>query len=99
MDLPHDKEEFVKKLHEGIDDTSRKIDELRVQANLAQAESKQYIEERIEQLEQKRRDLKSEADHLYKSTDSAFHTLRDGCAASWKAFRESVDKALSEFKS
>ena len=98
MNLPKSKDEFVATLHEAIDATSRKIDELRVQARLGEAEAKDKVNERIEDLEQKRDGLRDQLRQLKDSTGSAVEALQEGCSRSWDEFKNAVDKAIGEFK-
>ncbi len=97
MNLPS-KEEFVAKLHDGIDEVSRKLDELRVQANLGKMEARDKMSDGLDSLDRKKVKVQRELQDVKESSGEAFHALADGCQKSWEEFRFAVEDAASRFK-
>ncbi len=97
MNIPN-KEDFVATLHKGIDDVSRKLDELRVQANLGKMEARDKMGDGLDSLDRKKAKVQRELQSVKESTGEAFHALADGCQKSWEEFRFAVEDAASRFK-
>jgi len=99
MKFPKDKDQLADALHQGIDEVSQKIDELKVQASLAKAETRQAIQERLDSLHQHTVDLRGRIKHLKSASGSAAQDLAEGCKHSFKTLRAAVEQAIGEFKS
>ncbi|ACA99469.1 MULTISPECIES: hypothetical protein [Cyanophyceae] len=98
MNLPSNKDELVTQLHQQIDEASRNIDELKLQANLAKAEARSAFEANIATLESQKVKLQEQVNHLKHSTDNAWQELAEGCQKSWHEFQSAVQKAIAQFK-
>jgi predicted nucleic acid-binding Zn-ribbon protein len=94
-----EKEKVVARLHQRIDNASRKIDELKLQTHLAKADAKVAFDERIESLENQRNKLRDDVHHLQHLTSNAWVDLAEGCKNSWNELKSSLRKAVSEFQS
>lgn len=99
MKFPKDKDQLTAALHRGIDEVSQKIDQLKVQASLAKAETRQAIQERLDTLHQRKLELQGQINHLKSATGSAAHDMAEGCKQSFQTFRAAVEQAVGEFKS
>lgn len=99
MKLPASKDDFVQELHRGLDQTSRQIDELKLKAKLGEAEARDALERRAEQLETQQRKLKEQLDELQQSGAEASSTLMDGAGRAWDSLRSSLDDAYRQFSS
>ena len=99
MTFPKDKDQLTSALHHGIDEVSQKLDELKVQATLAKADTRQAIQERLASLHQRKVELVSQVNHLKSVSGSAAHDLAEGCKHSFQTFRAAVEQAIGEFKS
>ncbi len=93
------KDEMVSHLHKQIDETSRKVDELKLKSHLAKAEVKTSMEETINKLDHQQGKLKNAMNHLAFCSESAWDELAEGCQRSWKEFKDAVENAVEKFKS
>ena len=92
------KDDFVAELHSQIDDASRKIDELRLQTDLATKEAQTAFDERIGQLEKERDRVRKQIADLKNCAEDASEELTKGCQQSWEVFKDSLGDAMKKFK-
>jgi hypothetical protein len=81
------KDEYIKKMHEGIADLSEKIEKLKVKAKGAQGEAAIKMNKAIAELKVKQEAAKKKLGELGKDTSSA-----------WSAMKSGLDKAMGELK-
>ena len=81
------KDEYVKKMQEGLVDLSDKIEKLKAKAKGAQGEAAVKMNEALAELKIKHEAAKKKLGELGKDTSSA-----------WSALRSGLDKAMGELK-
>ena len=92
------KDELVKELHHGIDEASRKIDELKVQTHLATKDAESSLQESVAKLEAQRDEMKEKVAALKNSAEDASEELGKGCQQSWATLKESLADAFNKFR-
>jgi archaellum component FlaC len=82
------RETYKEKVRIKIEDLQADINKLKAKAAGAQAESKEYINEQIEQLEDKVRE-----------GQKALKELSEATAGTWEGIREKIDPAIQSLES
>jgi uncharacterized coiled-coil DUF342 family protein len=92
------RQETVDKLKIKLDEWNTKIDELEVQARLAEMQNREKYESEIARLKEKRDELKDTLDNMPDSGHKAFEELRTGAEQAWDALSEAYNRARDQFK-
>jgi uncharacterized coiled-coil DUF342 family protein len=91
------RQETVEKLKLKLDEWNAKIDELEVQAKLAEMQNREKYESEIARLKQKRDELRETLDKMPESGEKAFEELRTGAERAWDVLSDAYTKAKSQF--
>lgn len=95
-DFDRNKDEFLKKAQEQLDQLDQKVDELRRRAKTAA--SQKQIDRTIRQLEAKRKEAAKKLDQLRSASGPAWEDLKTGVSAAINDLTAACDKAASHFK-
>lgn len=93
-----EKEKLVEMMKNEMQNWRTRLDELRVQARLGQAEMRQVVQPEIEKIEQELRKVEEQAKQLQSASDNALDDIKRGVDTALKAIQESFGKASSQFK-
>lgn len=91
------REETVQNLKLKLDEWNTKIDELEVQAKLAEMQNREKFESEIARMKQKRDEIKDRLENMPESGQKAFEELRQGAEQAWDALSDAYQKARSHF--
>ncbi len=91
------KEAFVSKTNEELAALDQEIEELKVKARVATAETQKKVNEQIAQIDRERKLMAERLDAVAKSTGNAWKQLRGGAQSAWGELKNSVKKAGREF--
>lgn len=86
-------DEFADIAHRGINEAQQKIETMQLKCKLAQADTKQELEQNVERLEQRKQELEGLLEELRQTGNEASSTLMEGCRESWQRFSQSVEEA------
>lgn len=92
------RQETVEKLKLKLDEWNAKIDELEVQARLAEMQNREKYESEIARLKQKRDELRDTLENMPESGEKAFEELRTGAEQAWEAISDAYNRARAQFK-
>ncbi|KIH75577.1 hypothetical protein SAMN05660860_00300 [Geoalkalibacter ferrihydriticus] len=82
------KEAYRRKIEAQLEEWNAEFDVLKARAKKAGAESQMKFDQQIEELKKRRENVRERLKELQKSSDEAWHKMRDG-----------IDKAVAELKS
>ncbi|MDZ7760431.1 MAG: hypothetical protein U5L00_09270 [Desulfovermiculus sp.] len=88
----------MEKLKLKLDEWNAKIDELEVQARLAEMQNREKYESEIARLKQKRDELRDTLENMPESGEKAFEELRTGAEQAWEAISDAYNRARAQFK-
>ncbi len=91
------REETVENLKLKLDEWNTKIEELEVQAKLAEMQNREKFESEITRMKQKRDEIRDRLEKLPESGEKAFEELRGGAEQAWEALSDAYQKAKSHF--
>ncbi len=91
------REETVENLKLKLDEWNTKIEELEVQAKLAEMQNREKFESEITRMKQKRDEIRDRLEKLPESGEKAFEELRGGAEQAWDALSDAYQKAKSHF--
>lgn len=96
------REEFLQKLKTQLDDLNERWqierERLETLARNTSADARKTVESQIEELREKRREMKEKIVDLEVAGENAWEELREGAEQAWKALTEALKKASSHFK-
>lgn len=92
------KKAYEQKMDAQIREWSAKIDVLKAKADKAGAEQKVKYYERIESLQNKRKELENKFDELRNSSELAWEEFRGGVEQAWGELKNAVERAGEKFK-
>jgi TolA-binding protein len=92
------KDDFVKKAREQLDQLDKQIAELKAKARTANAETQKQINKSIAELEPKRKAAEKRLDQLKSSSDKAWKDMKDGVLAAINDLSTACTRAASRFK-
>ena len=92
------RQDYIQKLKLKLDEWNAKIDELEVQAKLAEMENREKYEAELSRLKEKRDELKDKIENMSESGEKAFEELRTGAEKAWESLSEAFNNARSQFK-
>jgi uncharacterized coiled-coil DUF342 family protein len=91
------RQEAVENLKLKLDEWNTKIDELEVQARLAEMQNREKFESEIARMKQKRDEIRDRLENLPESGQKAFEELRQGTEQAWDVLSDAYQKARSHF--
>ncbi|MGM0760849.1 MAG: hypothetical protein ACQEUB_14290 [Thermodesulfobacteriota bacterium] len=91
------REETVENLKLKLDEWNTKLDELEVQAKLAEMQNRKKFESEMARMKQKRDEIRDTLDKLPESGEKAFEELRTGAEQAWDVLSDAYQKATSHF--
>jgi predicted nucleic acid-binding Zn-ribbon protein len=89
---------FVKRLHEQIDATNSKIDDLEVRAHQAEADAQVEYQERIATLRERRNTLQKRVNELGEASEDAWESLQEGVNNAWNELSDAVSQAQDRIR-
>ena len=92
------REEYVQQLKDKLDEWNAKLDELKLQAKLAEMENREKLDMEIETYQARRDEIRARLEEMRTSGEEAFHDLRQGAEQAFEALKESFYNARSHFK-
>jgi chromosome segregation ATPase len=96
-EVPENLEEAVGAFEQKIKELETKLDELKLQGHLAQAEAKTEYQDRIKEFERRKSDLLRQLDQWRKSGDEAAGSIKQGVDGAYREMRNAFDRALKAF--
>jgi uncharacterized coiled-coil DUF342 family protein len=91
------RQETVEKLKLKLDEWNAKIDELQVQARLAEMQNREKYESEIARMKEKRDELKHTLDSMPESGQKAFEEFQKGAEQAWEALSDAYNRARAQF--
>lgn len=91
------REKTVENLKLKLDEWNTKIDELEVQARLAEMQNREKFEAELTRMKQKRDEIKDRLEDLPESGQKAFEEFRQGAEQAWDVLSDAYQKARSHF--
>lgn len=95
-DFERNKDEFLKRAQQQLDQIDKETDQLRRQAKTAT--SRKQVDRTIRQLEAKRKEAAKKLDQLRSASGPAWEDLKTGVSAAINDLTAACDKAASHFK-
>jgi lipid II:glycine glycyltransferase (peptidoglycan interpeptide bridge formation enzyme) len=92
------RQDYLEKLKLKLDEWNAKIDELEVQAKLAEMENREKYESELARLKKQRDELIDRIDKMRDSGEKAFEELRAGAEQAWDSLAEAYKRAREQFK-
>jgi len=92
------REEYVQQLKNKLDEWNAKLDELKLQAKLAEMENREKLDMEIETYQARRDEIRARLEEMRTSGEEAFDDLRQGAEQAFEALKESFYNARSHFK-
>jgi predicted nucleic acid-binding Zn-ribbon protein len=92
------KDEFVDKMKDHLDEASLRISALRLRLDLAKDESKIGLQNQIDEIECIRTDLTTKLAKVTNARELAVIDLITGCQHAWESLKSSLDIARERFK-
>lgn len=92
------KEEYIAKLEAQLQEMSTKIDELKVQANLAKAEARDEFNRQIEIFRQRQSTALNKLDELRNSGGEVWDELKFGIDSAFDDMKKAMKNALDKLK-
>ena len=92
------RDEHIQELKQQLDTWNAKIDELEVQAKLAEMENREKYEAEIQRFKKKRDELRKTIEEMAHSGEAAFSELQRGAEQAWEALSEAYKNAKQHFK-
>jgi predicted nucleic acid-binding Zn-ribbon protein len=96
-DIMNDKDAYVQKLHQKLDEWNAEIDKLKAKADRAEAESRVKYLKKIEDLEEKHITAEKKLAELREAGEGAWQDLKSGLQNAWDAMEEALTSARSRF--
>lgn len=93
-----DKEKMIKSVKEEMQIWQGKLDELKVQAKLGQAELRNAVQPEIDRIESEMGKLGKRLKEMQEASGKAFEEIRSGMGTALDAIKSSVEKASSHFR-
>ncbi|MFW5972887.1 MAG: hypothetical protein ACOCTG_02760 [Bacteroidota bacterium] len=93
-----DRDTYVEKLKEQIDQWNAKIDELEQAVEQGKVESRVLAEERLKDLRYRRDDMRKRYEGLQESSGNVWDDLKRGADAAWQDLEKSFERARAEFE-
>jgi len=91
------RQEYIDKLKLKLDEWNAKIDEMEVQAKLAEMENREKYESEIARFKAKRDEIQNRLETMRHSSEQAFEELRQGAEQAWDSLWDAYKKAKSHF--
>ncbi len=92
------RDEYVKKVNDQIDQLDKKIDQLKVQAEKLSKAQRKELDKNIADLEQKRRIAAQKLDKLKSASASAWEDIRKGTQAALDDLERTYERVAARFK-
>jgi chromosome segregation ATPase len=97
-----DKEEFIKKMKQELNEFNYRYNiernKFEAKAQHLNADAKKRLEEELEKLRKKRKELKEKIVDLEVAGENAWFEVKEGAEEAWKALGKAFKKATSHFK-
>lgn len=93
-----EKDEFIRRLHEQIDEWDKEIERLMAKAAEMEAESREQYYEQMAELKSRRAEFEEKLERLQKSGEEAWKDLQTGLEMAALTLGETLRSALSRFK-
>jgi uncharacterized coiled-coil DUF342 family protein len=93
-----DKDAYVQKLHEKLDEWNAEIDKLKAKADKVEADSRLEYQKQIEALRKKRKDAEIKIREVVEAGEGALEDLKTGVQGAWDSMEEALKSARSKFK-
>ncbi len=90
--------EFISRMKDRLDDLDREIEDLKADANKLDAQARKEYEDRLHDLREKRREAKRRLDDLRSASEEKWQQLKDEAEHAWKALGNSFNYFKSHFK-
>ena len=90
--------EFIAKMKERLDDLDEKIEEFKQQGEKFEGEAHKEYENRLHDLREKRRDAKRRLDEVRAAGEDKWQQVKDEAEHAWKALGNSFNYFKSHFK-
>ncbi|MFO7763725.1 MAG: hypothetical protein R6V61_08350 [Wenzhouxiangellaceae bacterium] len=90
--------EFIEKMKERLDDLDEKIEELKHKGDKFEGEAKKEYENRLHDLREKRREAKRKLDDVQSASEEKWQQIKDEAEHAWKALGNSFNYFKSHFK-
>ena len=87
------KDEYVQFLHRKLDEWNADIDRLRLKADIIEVEKKADLQNQIDMLQSKRRDVEERLRDLSYAGTDAWEDMKGGLDLAWEATSKSADRA------
>lgn len=91
------RQEYIEQLKLTLDEWNAKIDDMEVQAHLAEMKNRESYESEIARLREKRDNLKNTINNMSESTEQAFEELLLGAEQAREAIVDAYNRAKSRF--
>lgn len=92
------RDEFVRKMHDKLDQWNAEIDALKAKADKAETEARVEYHKQLDTLRSKRDDARSKLNELESAGENAWEDLKAGVEMAWESVSEAVRSATSRFK-
>jgi uncharacterized protein YukE len=96
------KDQIIEKGHKWLDETSTRIDQLRVQANLAKQDARDQLNEELKRLEEEKEKIRHMMATMEAASGDAFKAVKKGGEQAMDEVNQAVRKAsdrISQFVS
>ena len=92
------RQDYLERLKLKLDEWNAKIDELEVQAKLAEMENREKYESELARLRNQRDELADRIDKMRDAGEKAFEELRAGAEQAWESLADAYKRAREQFK-
>jgi len=90
--------EFIGRMKERLDELDREIDKLKDEAGKYESQARKEYENRLHDLREKRREVKRRIDDLRSASDEKWQQVKDEAEHAWTALGNSFNYFKSHFK-
>ncbi len=92
------RQRYIDQLKAKLDEWNADIDQMEVQANLAKADIKDDVQEKIAELKVKRQEMRDHLDHLANAGDDAWEDIKAGADRTWDTLSDTLKSVIARFK-
>jgi len=93
-----DKNSYLQKLAQQLQDWDKEMDDLRLKADQAKTGAKSEFKKQLDELRAKKEVAQNKFDELQRSGDEAWEEVKEGLEKSWNELKVSFRSAFSKFK-
>lgn len=91
------RDEYIQQLKTRLDEWSAQIDELDAKARQSQAEAKEQLQARVNELKNKRQEVQVKLSQLTGASTETWETMKTGAEVLWEDLKQTLSESKAAF--